>query len=147
MPWRENLPWNGTIYTLDRGSSRLQKTMLSQIAPRPDNIPPKGVSFSYLGTVVKCWLFPNKLIANVLNILYLWHGEKECLQQSVESWIWRNRKINLHVKGTKFCWISTEYRILGVRLFMTAIGQRLKRANWAGWRSCFSSMQWQRTSD
>ena len=40
------MPWNGTIYTLDRGLSRLQKTMWSQIAPRPENIPPKGVGFS-----------------------------------------------------------------------------------------------------
>ena len=31
-----------------RQSSRLQKTMWSQIAPRPENIPPKGVSFSDL---------------------------------------------------------------------------------------------------
>ena len=56
-----------------------------------------------IGTVGKCWRFPNKLIANALNILYLfWYGEKEFLQQAVESWIWRNRKINLHVKVRNF---------------------------------------------
>ena len=32
-------PWNGTIYTLDRGASRLQKTMWSKIAPWPEKIP------------------------------------------------------------------------------------------------------------
>ena len=40
------LPFHGTIYTLDRGSSRLQMTMWSQITPWQKNIPPKGVSFS-----------------------------------------------------------------------------------------------------
>ena len=43
---------NRTIYTLDWGSSRLQMTMWSRIAPWPKNIPknipPKGVSFSDL---------------------------------------------------------------------------------------------------
>ena len=48
MPWRENVPWNGPIYTLGRGLSRLQMTMWSQIAPWSENIPPKGVSFSDL---------------------------------------------------------------------------------------------------
>ena len=36
------------LYTLDQGLSQLQKTMWSQIATRPENIPPKGVSFSDL---------------------------------------------------------------------------------------------------
>ena len=39
---------NRTIYTLDRGLSRLQKTMWSQVAPWSENIPPKGVSLSDL---------------------------------------------------------------------------------------------------
>ena len=79
--------------------------------------------------------------------MYLWCGEKEFLQQAVESWIWRNRKINLHVKGTKFCWNSAKYWILRVRLFMTSVGQRLKRVNWAGWGSRFRSMRWQSPSN
>ena len=45
--WRNNGN-NRTIYTLNHGSSRLQMTLWSQIAPCPENIPPKGMCFSDL---------------------------------------------------------------------------------------------------
>ena len=43
----------------------------------------------------------------MLSILYLWYGEKEFLQQAVASWIWRNCKINLHVKVRNFAELAS----------------------------------------